>query len=105
MKKFALASLILLAGSVLAGKPVLGQQWSALSSGIGGDVHALAWDGSNLYAGGSFTTAGEVSANYIAKWDGSAWSPLGLGMNETVYTLVWDGSNLYAGGASPRREK
>ena len=37
--------------------------------------------GTNLYAGGYFTTAGGVPANYIAKWDGSAWSALGSGMN------------------------
>ena len=41
-------------------------------------------DAGNLYAGGFFTTAGEVSANYIAKWDGAAWSPLGIGMNDDV---------------------
>ena len=98
MKKFALVSLILLAGSVLAGNAVLGQQWSALSSGIGGEVRALAWGGSNLYAGGYFGSAGGVSASRIAKWDGSAWSPLGPGMNRGVEALAWDGSNLYAGG-------
>ena len=29
--------------------------------------------------GGQFTTAGGDSANYVAKWNGSAWSALGLG--------------------------
>ena len=45
-------------------------------------VYALAVSGTNLYAGGDFTTAGGVSANYIAKWDGSAWSALGSGMSQ-----------------------
>ena len=53
--------------------------------GIGDEqiaVYALAVDASgNLYAGGDFTTAGGVSANRIAKWDGSSWSALGSGMN------------------------
>ena len=43
-------------------------------------VNALAVSGTNLYAGGYFTTAGGVPANNIAKWDGSAWSALGSGM-------------------------
>ncbi len=50
----------------------------------------------NLYAGGDFTTAGGVSANHIAKWDGSAWSALGPGMNGTVNALAFDG------GGQPR---
>jgi hypothetical protein len=79
MKNFALACIILLFGSLLAVKPATGQQWSALGSGVGGmdgsfnpGVWALAWDGENLYAGGDFTTAGGISANYIAKWDGTS---------------------------------
>ena len=54
--------------------------------------------GTNLYAGGYFTTAGGVPANNIAKWDGSAWSALGSGMNGTVYALAVSGTDLYAGG-------
>ena len=53
------------------------------------------------YAGGDFTTAGGVTANRIAKWDGttSSWSALGSGMNSTVRALAVDGGgNLYAGG-------
>ena len=49
--------------------------------GIIGYVYALAADGAgNLYAGGSFTAAGGVSANDVAKWDGTAWTPLGSGI-------------------------
>ena len=63
---------------------------------------ALAVDGAgNLYAGGSFTMAGGVNANRIAKWDGAAWSPLGNGMTVLVChgALAVDGAgNLYAGG-------
>ncbi len=37
------------------------------------NVYALAFDASGtLYAGGDFSIAGDVSANNIAKWDGSA---------------------------------
>ena len=65
-------------------------------------VYALAVSGTNLYAGGDFTTAGGVPANNIAKWDGSAWSALGSGMDAQlvagVYALAVSGTDLYAGG-------
>ena len=44
--------------------------------------------GAALYAGGMFTTAGGVSANSIAKWNGSAWSPLGSGIDDYVAALT-----------------
>jgi hypothetical protein len=61
-------------------------------------VIALAVSGSDLYAGGVFTTAGGVNANYIAKWDGSAWSALGSGIAGSAYALAVSGTDLYAGG-------
>jgi hypothetical protein len=83
-----------------------GSVWSPLGSGMGSgmggteaSVAALAWDGTNLYVGGNFTTAGGTSAYNIAKWNGTTWSPLGSGMNGTVAALAWDGTNLYAGGS------
>jgi hypothetical protein len=45
--------------------------WQPLGSGLGGSLvkDSLMIDNSgNLYAGGYFTTAGEISCNYIAKW-------------------------------------
>jgi len=87
------------------------ETWSALGSGIrGGTVTALAvYDdgtGSALYAGGSFTQAGGMAVNRIAKWDPVTenWSSLGQGMDDWVFTLaVFDvgaggGPALYAGG-------
>jgi len=65
----------------------------------GGAVFAIAISGSNVYVGGSFNTAGDSSANYIAKWDGTTWSTLGLGMNGFVTALAVAGNgDLYAGG-------
>jgi hypothetical protein len=78
-----------------------GSNWSALGSGVR-LVSALAVSGTNLYAGGGFTSAGWLSANAIAKWDGSAWSALGSGINgganPSVNALAVSGTNLYAGG-------
>ncbi len=75
-----------------------GSRWSALGSGINGDVVTLLVSGNNLYAGGLFTTAGGVSATNIARWDGTNWSALGLGMDGEVRALAVSGSDLYAGG-------
>ena len=69
--------------------------WSALGSGFNDRVNALAVRGSDLYAGGDFTTADGMSANYIAKWDGSTWSAMGMGMNGSVFALAVSGSDLY----------
>jgi hypothetical protein len=52
----------------------------------------------NLYIGGDFTTAGNVTANHVARWNGTNWSALGSGMNNTVVALAVSGGTLYAGG-------
>jgi hypothetical protein len=87
-----------------------GLSWSVVgpqqSSALNGDTRALAvfddGGGPDVYAGGAFTSAEGVSANYIAGWDGSGWSALGLGMDNQVYALsAFDdggGPELYAGG-------
>ena len=65
-----------------------------------GDVYALTQDNAgNIFAGGSFTTAGSVNEAYLARWDGTAWSALGSGVDGEVHCLVCDGEgNLYVGG-------
>lgn len=45
-----------------------------------------------------FTTAGNVSASKIAKWNGGSWSVLGTGTNNFVYALTASGNDLYVGG-------
>ena len=77
--------------------------WSPLGSGLNNQARALVFVGSSLYAGGNFITAGGVSANYIAEWDGSSWRALGDGLNGVVTSIAWDGITLsnhaiYAGG-------
>src|SRR5437899_9743848 len=58
------------------------------------DVCSSDLSGSNLYAGGEFTTAGGSAVNYIAKWNGSSWSALGSGMSSTVFALAVSGSEI-----------
>lgn len=85
-----------------------GQSWSSLGNGMNGSVDALAvFDdgsgaGAELYAGGSFTSAGGMGAQRIAKWNGQSWSVVGAGFTGpvTALTVFDDGSGsgpaLYA---------
>src|ERR1043166_756037 len=80
-----------------------GTNWFALGSGIAGSIYrphvaTLALLNGELYAGGIFLTAGGITANHIAKWNGTNWSAVGSGMNNGVYMLAAAGSDLYAGG-------
>ncbi len=76
--------------------------WAALGSGTAGVgaqalCVAIGRDG-YVYVGGTFTTAGGSSANYIAKWNGTAWSALGGGRGAQVNALaVADNGIIYAG--------
>lgn len=61
-----------------------GSEWSTLEGpaavGVSGEVRAIEFfndgTGEALYAAGSFVTAGGVTANRIAKWNGTEWSAL-----------------------------
>lgn len=82
-----------------------GTTWSALGSGMNGPT----WGGvmameelpdGKLVAGGDFSTAGGVTANNIARWNGSAWSSLGSGTDSYVLALRMGGNDeLVAGGS------
>jgi hypothetical protein len=88
--------------------------WSALGAGaqngVNGEIRAFAIDGQGrIYVGGSFTQAGNVSANYVARFDPAtnSWSALGTGAqngvsgNRTVIVtaLAIDGQGrVYVGG-------
>jgi len=74
--------------------------WQALGSGMDNVVSALAMDtAGNLYAGGSFVTAGGVAANHVARWNGINWEAIGAGLDGVVSAIVVDPSgNIYAGG-------
>jgi hypothetical protein len=87
-----------------------GARWSQVGSTIAGDLGYLLsltvfndGAGDALYVSGPFTSIDGVSANYIAKWDGSTWTSLGAGLNGVASELVVfdDGSGpaLFAGGS------
>jgi trimeric autotransporter adhesin len=85
---------------------ITNSSWNTLGTGVSGGtapvVFAIAVNGGNVYAGGSFTTAGGNSANSIALWNGSVWSALGSGIsggsNPVVLAIAANGSAVYVGG-------
>jgi len=84
-----------------------GTNWSSLGNGLNGSVIAIAIDSNNnIYVGGSFTQANAVvgnpavTANRIAKWDGTNWSALNGGASSTVNAIAIDSNNnIYVGGS------
>lgn len=76
-----------------------GNTWSMVGADVDYDVFALATYGNNLYIGGTFATAGGITVNNIAYWDGTSFHSMGSGTNNTVRTLKVDAAgNVYAGG-------
>jgi hypothetical protein len=82
--------------------------WSTLgtgsSNGVSGDVFALAVVGNEVVVGGSFTSAGGVSANNVARFNTqtNTWSTLGTGssngVNGEVRALAVVGNEVFVGG-------
>ncbi|MEM1082278.1 MAG: hypothetical protein AAGH65_11915, partial [Pseudomonadota bacterium] len=78
--------------------------WSALGDGTSSTVWALTTNGTDLYVGGSFSQAGGVSVNRIARYDttqtgNAGWSALGTGVNGTVFAIAAIDTDIYVGGA------
>lgn len=89
-----------------------GQSWSALTgsagTGVSGDgadgVRALASYAGDLVIGGSFSQAGGVIVNSIARWDGEEWSALAgpdgvgiSGIGGVAALAIYDGELIAAG--------
>ncbi len=87
-----------------------GTAWSTLGNGLTGGnpaqsieatVTSLAISGTNLYAAGTFTIAGGVPANNIARWNGTTWSALGTGTLSPlgfIVAVAASGPDVYVGG-------
>lgn len=89
-----------------------GTGWEALGGGVDQSffstplVFALYVSGTNLFVGGQFERAGELTAINVARWDGSAWHAMDTGAflpDEpepwgNVQAITGDGTNVYVGG-------
>ncbi len=73
-----------------------GEVWRPLGLGTDGPVYALTvWDPDGdgpqaplLIVAGDYHHAGDVPADYIAAWDGTAWNGLGWGFDGAVRSLT-----------------
>ena len=92
-----------------------GANWSAMGGtsaadgALNGAVEAIAASGTDVYAGGAFTTVSagiftNTTGAHIAKWTGTGWTTLssdGAGhgsLNNDVKALAIIGTDLYVGG-------
>ena len=67
-----------------------------MTGSLNGLADAVTTSGSDLYAGGTFSTG---DLNHIARWRGSDWSGLETGVDGRVFAIAVDGSGaVYAGG-------
>ena len=66
--------------------------------GTNGYVNTLVEYDGNLIAGGGFTEAGGLSANYIAAWNELSWEALGDGTNFRIYAMTVYQGDLVVGG-------
>ena len=108
-----------LAGGVAATNIAVwdGGEWSSLGEGLQGvsfgggyggsvstmgAVKTLAFQETNLYAGGYFRASGATALTNVARWDGSEWHPLGDGtaadFAEHVSALALTGNRVLVGG-------
>lgn len=73
-------------------------QWEVYGEGINGPVNAMIVFQDELFVGGQFTSAGGVSVNNIAKWDGLKFESVGEGITGIIYAMVIFNDELYAAG-------
>jgi hypothetical protein len=96
------------------------QRWITLGQSVDGAINSLLAVGGDIYAGGSFLSAGGISTPAIARWDGSHWNRLGTGIDGGGYysepggaiggarddgyvtALLAGGNGIYAGGSFSR---
>jgi len=97
------------------------ENWSALGSNLDGtdgaislppplnssQVDVITVSGTDVYVGGCFQNAGgDLTADYIAKWDGTSWSGIGNdgtatpngALKSCIRAIAVDGPNIYVGG-------
>ena len=80
-----------------------GQRWRSPQGGVsgsssGGRVYTVESFEGHLIVAGGFSSAGGVSVNNVAAWNGVRWQALGAGLPGTVYALREFNGTLYAAG-------
>jgi hypothetical protein len=110
-----LALVMLLVGGLLVGpstrkakaSTLAGAVWAPLGFGLDNFVTAIAVNGNDVYATGTFIKnicgnpacdSGNVPVNRIAKWDGTQWSSLGFGFFGVPTSIVIIANKVYVFG-------
>src|SRR5437867_850195 len=84
-----------------------GVDWHQVGPGLGraegslllAYVYSLATDGTDIYAGGSFTNAGSMAiTSSVVRWDGTTWRHVGTLRGLPTHLELVNGT-LYAAGA------
>jgi WD40 repeat protein len=89
-----------LSGTSVAAHDAETDEWVSLGFGTSNVSAIVVLPNGDLVVGGNFTTAGGVTANRIARWNGRSWAPLGTGMNDWVQALaVLPNGDLIAAGS------
>lgn len=78
---------------------LVGTNWEPVGGDVsGGGVTGIAFKGNEMFVAGSFTSAGGVQVDRIAKWNGSEWSTLGTGLNNTATAIAVHNNDVYVAG-------
>lgn len=73
--------------------------WNPNAAGGGGSVEKLIVTGTNVLAGGSFTSIGGVARNYLAKLNKTNGASVNwASANSYIFTMYSDGTLCYVGG-------
>ena len=84
-----------------------GNKWLPLESGLQSNIantapvifpHEMILFENDLIVVGNFAQAGGLTANGVARWNGTAWQNMGTGFNGTVYSVGIYNGELYVGG-------
>jgi len=75
-----------------------GTQWWQPSDIPNSTVRALHWTGADFIVGGDFTSVGNLSVDYVVRWDGLTYEGLGVGFDDPVYDAVTYGADIYLTG-------
>jgi hypothetical protein len=72
-----------------------GGVWTTLPGVFSGYVKTLTYIGGSLYAGGTFSSVGNVQARTVARWNGATWVALGDPQFYEVKELAVYGDTVY----------
>ena len=78
-----------------------GTSWSAVGSGIVGEVYSLCVFNGELYAGGYISSAGNIPVLGLARWNGTSWSAVGNIATSDVKAMTVFNGELYVAGEFP----